>query len=171
MIIIARIIRRDSPSIRMISIIPQRVVVAIRPHRIHLILMIMGVTSKKVLTMTSTMGHLLLPRLHMDTRLIHDNIPVDIPIIGLSIRRLLPIIIQCRHSDHPALEVDGGGISTQSTRRLPSCPTVLALQRRASIIIHQLSHNFLKFVVLPLQLGWAAGIHPLGAGPWRMTTH
>lgn len=162
MIIIARI-RRDAPSIRMISIMPQRVVVTIRPHHIHLIIMIMGVTSKKVLTMTSTMGHLLLPRLHMDTRPIHDNIPVDIPIIGLSIRR--------RHSDHPALEVDGGGISTQSTRRLPTCPTVLALQRRASIIIHQLSHNFLKFVVLPLQLGWAAGIHPLGAGPWRMTTH
>jgi hypothetical protein len=169
MIIIARI-RRDAPSIRMISIMPQRVVVAIRPHHIHLIIMIMGVTSKKVLTMTSTMGHLLLPRLHMDTRPIHDNIP-DIPIIGLSIRRRLPIIIQCRHSDHPALEVDGGGISTQSTRRLPTCPTLLALQRRASIIIHQLSHNFLKFVVLPLQLGWAAGIHRLGAGPWRMTTH
>ena len=161
------IIHRVTPSIRTISIMPQRVVVVIRPLCIHLIVILTSNT-KKIRTMTIIMGHHLLPRLHMDTRPIHGSILVDIPIIGPSIRHRPPIIIPCRHNDHPAL--DGRRTSTRSTCRLTPL-TVGALQRRATIIIHQLIHNFPKLVVLPFRLGLTAGIHPLGTGPKRTTTH
>lgn len=167
MSIITGIIRRDTPSIT-ISIMPQRVAVVIRPLCIHLIVILTSNTSKKIRTMTIIMCHHLLPRLHTDTRPIHGSIPVDIPIIGPSIRHRPPIIIPCRHNDHPAL--DGRRTSTRSTCRLTPL-TVGALQRRATIIIHQLIHNFPKLVVLPFRLGLTAGIHPLGTGPKRTTTH
>ena len=145
------IIHRVTPSIRTISIMPQRVVVVIRPLCIHLIVILTSNTSKKIRTMTIIMCHHLLPRLHMDTRPIHGSILVDIPIIGPSIRHRPPIIIPCRHNDHPAL--DERQASTRSTRLLTPCPIVGALQRRATIIIHQFIHSILKFVVLPFRLG------------------
>lgn len=167
------IIFRGTPHIHTISLMPQWVVVAICPLRINLIVIrtIMSITSKKIRTMTNIMGHLLLPRLHMDTRPIRDIISVNIPIIGPSMCRRPPIIMLCHHNDSPAPEENGGGISTRSTRRLLPHPAKAAFQRPAYIIIHQFIHNFLIFAVLPLQLGWTAGIHPLGAGPMRTTTH